>query len=396
MLTGVPLNTGPVLLWGVPPECRYWSFQCFLPGAKTNSAAQCLRDTEATIDPSDGSYTVCISTKAQRPKWAGPGHWVEVPEGAKRCILCLRAYCPKMGVGFRCPDVWFGTGAGVASAVSAAGAVAAAGRCEALGDAERVLGMAPAMTGPGALHRRLAHAALANAALLLAAAAGDAMPPGLLRAAGGLAGPAAEWASRTVPLRTAALAVPLGAALGLGLYAGAFALVRSTYRNLSGAKGLVPNVSVATPDPKGDLKGHPKHLYYTIPYDARASDVEIKGYRTGKFTYTSVIAYGWHSLPPANGSFRYDETLRPDPPAAAGKAAGKATAGRRGKGKEEEEEGGGGGDRYTVILTTRPTFAAGVNEIDVSEEPTGLCLIRLIYPESQAEVDRCKPAVRAL
>ena len=40
------------------------------------------------------------------------------------------------------------------------------------------------------------------------------------------------------------------------------------------------------PDPHGALKGHPRHLYYTIAYDARGGDVRVKGWKTGGFVYT--------------------------------------------------------------------------------------------------------------
>ena len=240
VLAGVPLKDGPVLLRGVPPKCRYWSFQIFLPGAKTNSPEQCLRDTEALLDPVDGgSYTIAISTAAKRPKWAGKGQWIEVPEGSKKCALCLRAYCPKPGEGFFAPAVWFGcTNTAFSGAVNAAGAVAAAGAPEELGGKKRVMGMLPAMVGDGALHKRLGLAMAINGMVLLMAFAFDAASLS-----------AHHWSA------FAALVLPLGAVCGWGLQQLAMLGVRRTYRNLSGLKGMIPNSSVKTPDPKGDLKG---------------------------------------------------------------------------------------------------------------------------------------------
>jgi hypothetical protein len=138
----------------------------------------------------------------------------------------------------------------------------------------------------------------------------------------------------------------------------------------------------------------------TIKYDASKQDVRIRGVRRSKgFTYTSVIPYSWTSLPLANGQFRFDETLVPDNSSKEEKESGGGGnggsggdgGGDSGSGDGEEEE-----DRYTVFLTTSPTFQAGVNEIDVSEEPTGVCLIRLIYPDSQDVVVRCTPQVEAV
>jgi len=47
---------------------------------------------------------------------------------------------------------------------------------------------------------------------------------------------------------------------------------------------------VVVPDPNSDLKGHPKHLYYTISYNATTGDVRICGALRGDFVYTSVTA----------------------------------------------------------------------------------------------------------
>jgi hypothetical protein len=174
--------------------------------------------------------------------------------------------------------------------------------------------------------------------------------------------------------------VILGSIVAVALYHLAFAAVRWRYYSLPIFQNMTPNVSVRVPNPRGDLKGHPRHNYYTIRYDATGNkDVEIHGWRRGDFTYTSVHAYGWDSLPARPGHFRYDESLEPD--GADSQHSNSSSAEK--------------GDRYTVRLTTKPTFRAGVNEIDVSKSPTGLCLIRLIYPSAE-EIQRCKPEVRAV
>jgi len=327
--------------------------QLFLPGATTNSQAQCLRDQEFKL-AYDGSFTLVLSKIADRPKWAV--NWIEVPATASRCIFCLRAYCPNVGEAFLTPDVWFGQrGEAFRTAASEEEALATAGPAEVLGDRTRVYGMWPAQNGTGAPQRRLAQVAAVNAVLLFLFDPACSPIPNIL----------GHWN----PLPNVTTTLPIAALLGVLMYKAAFAAVRLKYQNLNGSKGLIPNVSVAVPDPKGDLKGHPCHLYYTLPYDARTVDVKIEGYLRGGFTYTSVHCYGWSSLIPDNGEFRYDETLCP------------------------ESEGS---DRFVLYITTKPTYKGGVNEIDVSQEPTGLCLIRLIYPDSKDEIERCKPKMHAL
>jgi hypothetical protein len=376
VLTQIPFNQGPVLLHGFPPRCRYWSFQVFLPGAKTNSPKQCLRDTEVTLGP-DGSYTVVLAMVAKKPKWPGM-NWIEIPDGTTKGILCLRCYCPRSGEAFKAPDVWFAASAAVQGAASAAACVVAAGSHlgspERLGDSVRVPGMFPAQVGVGAPHRRLALAVVLNAALLAASALPGSPLPGLT--AGGACAPL-----------SLGLSLPLGALVGVALHWLAWRYVRRVYRRTPLFQGLTPNTTVLVPDPKGDLKGHPNHLYYTLPYDATTRDVKVQGVRRGAFTYTSVHAYGWSSLPPPNGQFKYDDTLWPDDCAP---LVDDLRMSNMGSSRSRLD------DRFTVYLTTQPTFRPRVNEIDVSEEPTGVCVIRMIYPESQAEVERCTPTIRAI
>ena len=117
-------------------------------------------------------------------------------------------------------------------------------------------------------------------------------------------------------VKAVALAVGIGAIAGLLFYQLFFALARSRYRKLSGIMGATPNSSVIVPDPAADLKGHPRHLYYTIPFDATTQDVKICGWLCGNFTYTSVTCYGWDSLPPPQ--FLFDETIVSDGEASRG------------------------------------------------------------------------------
>ena len=202
-------------------------------------------------------------------------------------------------------------------------------------------------------------------------------------------------------------------------------LVRCKYRKLVRGQKLVPNVSVLVPNPRGDLKGHPCHLYYTvrclrshsflilfllgltglclavlllvssgasaaqqIPYDCTGSDVRLQGALRGAFAYTSVTAYDDASLPVPH--FRFDETLIADATAAviSGEPLGISNT--------ASSSGPAPGDRYTLWLTVEPQHRPGINEMDVSSCPRGVVLIRLIYPEVDGEVERCRPRVCAV
>jgi hypothetical protein len=366
VLTGVPLAGGPVLLEGMAPKCRYFSFQLFLPGSKTNSPKQCLRDRQMEIV--NGKYAIILSTLSEKPKWANDKNWIEVPEGSKRCILCLRTYCPEVGVGFQAPNVWYGCRQAVKDSLNINAALHKAGKPEDIGNRDRVMGMLPAQIGEGATHQRLYQAIVFNAILLI-----------LCGQFTSTSKPFITYLLGYNPVNHVNFVLPLAAAYGLALYNLAFKYVERIYRLNIVSKKLKVNSDVLVPDPKGDLKGHPNHLYYTIHYDAsKNKDVKIQGFKNCKgFTYTSVTCYGWSSLPPANGQFRYDETLVSDNNPALS------------KNKKDED-----GEPFTVYITTKPTFKVGCNEIDVSQEPSGVCLIRLIYPDSAEVVKRCTPVVK--
>ena len=144
---------------------------------------------------------------------------------------------------------------------------------EALDDEDRVGGGWASQQGPGSRHHRLASAIVFNLVLLLLF-------------------DHAEFLSWTTTIHSGgggASMVVWGALVGWLLYQGAFALVRRKYQRIVGKADLSPNVSVVVPNPQAALKGHPKHLYYTIPYDASSgSDLMIRGFKRGDFAYTSV------------------------------------------------------------------------------------------------------------
>jgi hypothetical protein len=410
VLPGLRLDEGPVLLRGFPPpRCRYWSLQAFLPNAKHNSRAQCLRDDEIPLNAADGSYTVVLSRRAEKPAWAqGSTAWIEVPDGADHCILCLRAYCPKPGEGFLAPDVWTKLPRTAASADAAIAALLSSPSKgpEALDGRVRVAGMWPAQRGVGSAEHRLWQAICFNGLLLtLTSDWPHAMPLLVSSLSSSLSLPPPpplplplslllsllwggwSWGRRWLLPPSAGPVVVAGAVFGALLYSRGFAAARQRYRAMPGLAGLVPNVSVHVPNPRGELKGHPCHNYYTIRYDATREDVEVRGWLRGDFAYTSVHAYGWSSLISEAGEFRYDETLTPDAEAACGEGGGS----RRSSRSQSKD----GRDRYTVRLTTMPSRRPGANEIDVSRCPTGVCLVRLIYPTPK-EIERCTPQVRAI
>ena len=116
-----------------------------------------------------------ISRANERPAWAKPGNWIEVPDSVPQCILCQRAYCPKAGETFKAPDIYFGKN--LPREAPSAVAVAAASQPEGYGQQERVAGMWPAQQGVGSSvdHRksRLARIAERTSNFVLVPASGS-------------------------------------------------------------------------------------------------------------------------------------------------------------------------------------------------------------------------------
>jgi len=143
------------------------------------------------------------------------------------------------------------------------------------------------------------------------------------------------------------------------------------YTKMINARGPA-NSSVNLPAARHSLKGSSKHAYYSMAYDATETDVEVKGVLRlpasvdGAFRYTSVTTYAYTSLPLAQ--YFDGATLTPD--------AGNAD----------------GSQPFTVRLTTTPSGRP--NEVDVSESPTGVCVVRIVYPTSDEVVAACKPSIK--
>ena len=51
---------------------------------------------------------------------------------------------------------------------------------------------------------------------------------------------------------------------------------------------------------------------------------------------------------------------------------------------------------FEVVLTTSPKYEKGLNEIDVSSQPVGVCVVRLVYPEEDETLEECKPTIKAV
>ncbi|GMI03233.1 hypothetical protein TrVE_jg8314 [Triparma verrucosa] len=145
---------------------------------------------------------------------------------------------------------------------------------------------------------------------------------------------------------------------------------------LLGVRKLKPNVDVSRPAARASLGGSAKHAYFTMIYDARDHDVVVGGVHKyvvkGKeqFRYTSTTVYEFTSLP-ISGYF--DDTSLVN-----------ITKGKRGK------------DMFEVVLTTSPKYEKGLNEIDVSSQPVGVCVVRLVYPEEDETLEECKPTIKAV
>jgi len=143
-------------------------------------------------------------------------------------------------------------------------------------------------------------------------------------------------------------------------------------------RGLTPNVDVVLPGARASLAGSARHAYFSMTYDCTEGDVEIEGVmeykKSGKdqWRYCSVTCYDFTSLPVAG--YYDDESLTEN---------------------EEERVVEAGKRKFKVILTTRPTRKAGLNEIDVSRSVKGAAVVRLVYPEEGVlEEAGIKPTIR--
>ncbi len=107
---------------------------------------------------------------------------------------------------------------------------------------------------------------------------------------------------------------------------------------------------------------NPSNSYFTVNYDCRKTDVEIRGI-VPKGIYWSIVAYDKYTMP--LNSYLFDQTIK----------------------KDED-------DNYIAYLTTKPKGRA--NEIDVSASPKGVVLIRSSFPNNPNQVVKTIPQVRAI
>ena len=107
---------------------------------------------------------------------------------------------------------------------------------------------------------------------------------------------------------------------------------------------------------------NPSNIYFTVNYDCRKTDVEIRGV-VPKGVYWSIVAYDKYTMPLS--SYLFDQTIQ----------------------KDEE-------NNYMAYLTTKPKGCP--NEIDVSASPKGVVLIRSSFPDNPDQVVKTVPQVRAI
>lgn len=107
---------------------------------------------------------------------------------------------------------------------------------------------------------------------------------------------------------------------------------------------------------------NPSNIYFTVNYDCRKTDVEIRGI-VPQGVYWSIVAYDKYTMP--LNSYLFDRTIK----------------------KDEE-------DNYIAYLTTK--LKDRPNEIDVSASPKGVVLIRSSFPDNSDQVVKTVPQVRAI
>ena len=133
------------------------------------------------------------------------------------------------------------------------------------------------------------------------------------------------------------------------------------------------------------LGGNADHVYWTFCYDAIERDVEVTGVLDAEvggqpaFRYVNLQCYRWDSIPIP--SFLDSDTLA-SIPSSAGEPKGFQHVTVK--------------KRFKAILTCRPTYEAGRNEIDVRGQPEGTATFRLLLPANDDVVEVCEPVVRAL
>lgn len=384
VLTGIDLSRA-LVFHGTIPLARYWGLQLFIIGAKKNLTQQTLADFEIipdsdltppnlkysdhSVQRSSKTYTVVVSSEEYKPSWTK--NWVNIgfahptKPNQRKCHLVFRGYCPYIGASFSAPQCFLvdpkvlGTYSSIEDFLSKQ-------KEEKIGEKERVFGPWATVENRNSERNRLFETVILNLffMVILSLFLQDALDLSFL------------FLSSTILSY-------------FGYQEGLYYLARRRYQTMmkrrypsemaatigtnseNNPKNPQKNQIVLFPDPHGSLAGHPNHQYYTIPYDARQTDIEIRGFRTGPFRYTSVQCYGWDSLPIC--PFLFDESLVPDS-----------------ENSNEKES------KYVVRLTTKPRYHPQQNIINVASAPSGLCLIRLIYPENDQVIQQYAPSVRPI
>ena len=161
------------------------------------------------------------------------------------------------------------------------------------------------------------------------------------------------------------------------LFARKYSRLKSPPSGVSGVNSEVTRVA--------GLGGNADHVYWTFCYDASERDVGVVGVLEATvgegeeaFRYVNLQCYRWDSIPIP--SFLDSDSLTPV----------------QGDGDCAGGEGVAVVKRFRAVLTCRPTYEAGRNEIDVGCQPCGSATFRLLLPANERVVEVCEPKVSAI
>mmetsp|Transcript_6275 Transcript_6275/g.11921 ORF Transcript_6275/g.11921 Transcript_6275/m.11921 type:complete len:440 (+) Transcript_6275:14-1333(+) len=343
----------PVVLCGRPPAgARYWSIQVFLNKAAgvlngRNGGAsdkdeddaarrnQTIKDVEMKVDD-DGFFRCAIGDFEE-----GVCSNV-ISTKSKKGLLVMRCFKMKEGTSWLAPSLY--------DSVSDVGVD---GKDRPVLYQDRKAGPFATIEGPTSPLRRLTPLIFANAG------------------AGLLSPPLAPT------LALSALLARLMHGSISSLFARKYSRLKSPPSGVSGVNSEVTRVA--------GLGGNADHVYWTFCYDARERDVEVVGVLEAAvgdgeeaFRYVNLQCYRWDSIPIP--SFLDSDSLTPV----------------QGDGDCAGGEGVAVVKRFRAVLTCRPTYEAGRNEIDVGCQPSGTATFRLLLPANERVVEVCEPKVSAI
>lgn len=136
---------------------------------------------------------------------------------------------------------------------------------------------------------------------------------------------------------------------------------------------------------KTSARPHPGHKYFVIAFDANEGDVVVEGLVfPSKQKFWSFVVYSEYGIPGfhcyTDETITYRTTTR-------GTFTSTTTS-------SNTQNGDGGEKAYRIVLTKNmEKHVPAENVIDVSGQPKGVVLVRLIFPESDAIFQQSKPKV---